>query len=104
LHYYRALIGMRKEEPVFRRGTCAYLNTNNKHIVCYIREYDDEKRLMLLNFSARTQNVVLRDLAYQKSDWILRFTSQRMLPDTKTESFLLQPWQGCIYSLKSKSS
>nr|WP_233065994.1 alpha-glucosidase C-terminal domain-containing protein [Sphaerochaeta sp. S2] len=95
---------MRKEEPVFRRGTCTYLKTNNKHIVCYIREYDDEKRLMILNFSARKQNVVLRDSAYQKSDWILRFTSQRMLPDTKAESFMLQPWQGCAYSLKSRSS
>lgn len=104
LHYYRALIAMRREESIFRRGTCSYLKTNNKHTVCYIREYDGEKRLILLNFSGRKQDVTIRDMKHLKSDWILRFTSQRMMSDTKAESFVLQPWQGCIYSLKSKSS
>nr|WP_319776045.1 alpha-amylase family glycosyl hydrolase [uncultured Sphaerochaeta sp.] len=104
LHYYRALIGMRRAEPVFRRGICTFLDTNNNHVVCYIREYEDEKRLMLLNFSGRKQRVSIRDKNYPKGDWILRFTSQRMLSDAKAESFMLQPWQGCIYSLKSKSS
>ncbi|MXI87403.1 alpha-amylase family glycosyl hydrolase [Sphaerochaeta halotolerans] len=104
LNYYRALITMRKEEPIYRRGTCAYLNTNNKHTVCYLREYDNEKRMILLNFSGRNQNISMRDMEHPKGEWTLRFSSQRMLSDTKTESFVLQPWQGCIYSLKSKSS
>jgi glycosidase len=104
LNYYRALITMRKEEPIYRRGTCAYLNTNNKHTVCYLREYDNEKRMILLNFSGRNQTISIRDMEHPKGEWTLRFSSQRMLSDTKTESFVLQPWQGCIYSLKSKSS
>ncbi len=104
LSLYRSLIAMRKEDWVFQYGMCRYLKTDNAHVVCYIREAEDEKRLILLNFSGRRQKVRIKEFPSELWDWKIQFSSQKILEGKSGDIRFLQAWQGCVYNLKSRSS
>lgn len=56
------LIRVRKSHPVFGRGSLAILPAANRHILAYLREYEDETVLVLHNLSGSAQSIEL-DLA-----------------------------------------
>ncbi len=51
LNIYKALNKLRKENSAIHRGNIEIINTGNKNILAFLRTFEDEKLLVLLNFS-----------------------------------------------------
>jgi oligo-1,6-glucosidase len=67
LHYFRKLIGLRKENLVFTYGHYTLLDKDNPNVYAYTRELDGKKLLVLLNFTSKTATVTTgMDLAGAK--------------------------------------
>ena len=62
LHWTKRLIAVRKHYQAFGRGTISFLEPGNRKILAYIREYEDEILLCVVNLSRNAQPVEL-DLA-----------------------------------------
>ncbi len=99
LSCYRELISLRKGDITLKKGITTYLDTKNTHVMVYIRKYENQERLVLLNFSSRQQTIEESSLS---GNWELKYSIQRMVEDSQDSGiFQLQPWQGCIY-IKNK--
>lgn len=61
-HYYRKLIRLRKEYPVFTEGKFNLLLEDDENVFAYIREYGDERLLVLCNFFGNEIECPLVDL------------------------------------------
>ncbi|HWY88127.1 MAG TPA: maltose alpha-D-glucosyltransferase [Gemmataceae bacterium] len=55
LHWLRRLIRVRKKYAAFGRGTLRFLACENRKVVAYLREYQDQTLLMVNNLSAVAQ-------------------------------------------------
>ncbi len=62
LDWMRRLIGVRQAHPTFGRGTLSFLYPENRRIAAYLREYDGETILCVVNL-ARTAQPVTLDLS-----------------------------------------
>ncbi len=62
LNWTKKLLNTRTEYKVFGRGTMTFLKPNNSHILAFIREFEDEKILVVINLSRHAQSTQL-DLA-----------------------------------------
>ena len=62
LHWVKRLIGVRQARAVFGRGSLAFLFPENRKVVAYLREFEDETVLCVANL-ARTPQAVALDLA-----------------------------------------
>jgi alpha-glucosidase len=104
LVFYKSLIRLRSEDPVLKEGICTFCKTSNQKILAYTRTLKNEKRLVLLNFSSRSQSVKLLGdcVAYRTCT---RIFSTMPLEDSQSnaeEIFLLKPYQGDIFSCQSE--
>lgn len=52
-HYYRKLIDLRKRHDIIVYGSYALLEAAHEELFCYMRELEDEKLLIICNFSDR---------------------------------------------------
>ncbi len=59
LWWMRRLIRMRKHYRAFGRGTIEFLHPENRKVLAFIREYEDERLLVVVNLSRFTQYVGL---------------------------------------------
>jgi maltose alpha-D-glucosyltransferase/alpha-amylase len=55
LWWMKRLIATRRRYPAFSRGSIRFVDTNNSHILAYIREHEDDKLLVVANFSRYSQ-------------------------------------------------
>lgn len=51
-HYYRKLIALRKRTPVIQRGSFTLVDAQNEKVFAYTRELEDQKLLVVCNFTA----------------------------------------------------
>jgi alpha-glucosidase len=65
LNFMKKIIAIRKNETALQRGDFISLVSDPKHILAYIRKYQDDQILVVLNFSSR-------ELTYDipKGSWI----------------------------------
>ncbi|MCF8037571.1 MAG: alpha-glucosidase C-terminal domain-containing protein [Desulfobacteraceae bacterium] len=56
------LIGLRKQLPALRNGNMEVIDTANPHVFGFIREYGDQKLLILNNFSEHPREVAQQQL------------------------------------------
>jgi maltose alpha-D-glucosyltransferase/alpha-amylase len=59
LWWMKRLIALRKQHPAFGRGSLTFLHPDNRRIVAFLREYEDEKILVVANTSRFVQYVEL---------------------------------------------
>ena len=59
LSWTKRVISLRKKHKVFGRGTCTFLEPENDKILAFIREYEDERILVVTNLSHNAQHVAL---------------------------------------------
>ena len=52
LNYFRKVVKLRKENPVFVYGKYTLLDNDNPNVYAYTRELDGKKILVLLNFKS----------------------------------------------------
>jgi maltose alpha-D-glucosyltransferase/alpha-amylase len=65
LWWTKRLIGLRKDSQVFGRGSIEFLNPENRKVLAFLREWDDERVLIVANLSrfAQFAELDLRRLA-----------------------------------------
>ena len=92
-YFYQSLIKIRKEHKVVVDGDFKMLDINNPHIFEYVRENDDEKMVVVSNFSDKERTFKTR-----KEVW----NSSLLLSNYDGFSELLRPYETRIYLIKKK--
>jgi maltose alpha-D-glucosyltransferase/alpha-amylase len=59
LHWMKGLIGLRKRYRAFSRGTIEFLHPANRKVLAFLREWEDERILVLANLSRFAEYVEL---------------------------------------------
>ncbi len=59
LNWMRRMIAVRRAHPAFGRGTLRFLYPSNRKVLAYLREYDDDRLLCVVNVSRAAQAVEL---------------------------------------------
>ncbi len=93
LNYYRSMIRIRKTHPVLIYGTYQPIETEHEKVFVYVRESEEEKILVALNFSDETVNLHSRFISKIQEKLIGNYT-----PLTQ-EWMILRPWEASIYTL-----
>ena len=65
LNWVRRLIKVRREHKVFSRGSLEFIPCHNRHVVAYVRAYQDQAALVVNNLSRFSQPVELDLSRYQ---------------------------------------
>ena len=100
LHHYRALIALRRHEPLIQEGVYRQLLQDHLHVWAYLREGRGERLLVLNNFYAAPCEIQLPD------DVISAASGQRLLisnyPDSlvRTSTVMLRPYESFVLHLK----
>ncbi|AVX29981.1 oligo-1,6-glucosidase [Carboxydocella thermautotrophica] len=95
-HYYKRLIRLRKEMPVFVYGTYDLLLPEDEQIYAYTRTMGEEKLLVVLNFSAATP-------LFTMPTELERFSQRQLLiasypvSDEESREFRLRPYEARVY-------
>jgi maltose alpha-D-glucosyltransferase / alpha-amylase len=57
LHWMKRMIALRRQHPVFGRGTLEFIRTGNRKVLTYVRRYEGETILCVANLSRAMQAV-----------------------------------------------
>ena len=57
LHWMKRMIALRRQHPVFGRGTIEFVRTDNRKVLTYVRHYDGDTVLCVANLSRAVQPV-----------------------------------------------
>jgi maltose alpha-D-glucosyltransferase/alpha-amylase len=79
LNWTRRMIAVRKEHPAFGRGTTLLLYPRNRKVLAYVRQYDGDSILCVVNLSRAAQAVEL-DLAQWKGSVPIELTGRSAFP------------------------
>jgi len=88
LNTMRRLIAVRKQSPVFGRGTIEFLRPRNQAVLAYLRAWRDETLLVVANLSARPQPVEL-DLAAHEGAQPVEMLSRNRFPAVARAPYFL---------------
>ncbi|WP_300320490.1 maltose alpha-D-glucosyltransferase [Accumulibacter sp.] len=88
LHWTKRLIAVRKNYKAFGRGSITFLEPGNRKILAYIREYEDEILLCVVNLSRNAQPVEL-DLAPFKTRVPVELVGRSAFPPIGDLPYLL---------------
>jgi maltose alpha-D-glucosyltransferase/alpha-amylase len=65
LHWMKRIIGLRKRYRAFGRGSIEFLHPNNRKVLAFIRSWEDEQILVVVNLSRFAEYVELDLSAYR---------------------------------------
>lgn len=88
LWWMKRVIGMRKRFKAFGRGTIEFLSPNNPKVLAFIRRYEDENILVVINLS-RFSQVVGLDLSQYAGFVPEEVFSQNKFPIIKKSPYVL---------------
>jgi len=92
-NYYKALIGLRKEYPIFVDGRFELLAPEHPQIFAYTRTTEEDQLLVICNFSG---NEVSNTIDFEWSDYELLLTNE-----TENKDFsVLKPYEARMYLKK----
>lgn len=98
-HYYKDLIRLRKEHPVIVYGSYALILEDDQQIYAYTRELDDEKLLVITNFSKETPTFTLPDIVdFDRKELLI--SNYDVNQDESVSSIGLRPYEARVYLLK----
>jgi maltose alpha-D-glucosyltransferase/alpha-amylase len=58
--YMRRIIAMRKQHKAFGRGSIEFVDSDNPHVLCFVRKYEDDTVLVIANLSRFCQVASLK--------------------------------------------
>ena len=93
LNYYRRMIQVRKTHPVLIYGMYQAIETEHEKLFIFIRENEEEKILVTLNFSDETVNLRSRFVTKIQDKLIGNYS-----PVTD-HSMILRPWEASVYTV-----
>jgi oligo-1,6-glucosidase len=95
LNYFKRMVELRKNNEVLIYGDYQLLGAENPDIYAYTRTLDDQKMLVLLNFTDHNSSIKLNEAKNIDKTMINNYNSLKIENDTIT----LQPYQAVILSL-----
>ena len=57
LNFVRRLLGLRRERPSLQTGTIAFINQAAQDVLAYVRETDDERTMVAINFADEPRSI-----------------------------------------------
>ncbi|ATO37186.1 alpha-glucosidase [Geobacillus thermodenitrificans] len=98
-HYYRKLIKLRKQYPIIVYGSYDLILPDHEQIYAYTRTYQDEKLLVILNFSAEQPIFELpKELTFTTKELLI---SNYDVDGAETiDRLTLKPYEARVYLLK----
>lgn len=97
-HYYRKLIQLRKEKQVLVYGNYQLLLPDDEKIYTYLRKLDNERLLVILNFTAHDVDYALPDHVNFNSAKLL-IGNYKTIPDENVRNIELKPFEARVYLL-----
>ncbi len=95
LNHFRAMTRLRKAEPALVYGAYTLLDAGNPEVYAYTRTLDNDRLLVLLNFSDAAQQVALPGNVDPGAVLIDNYPEQEA-----ADASHLEPWQAVIYRLE----
>jgi maltose alpha-D-glucosyltransferase/alpha-amylase len=88
LNWMRRMISVRRAHPAFGRGTLRFLYPANRKVLAYLREWDDDRLLCVVNVSRAPQAVEL-DLSEFRGAMPIELTAGSIFPPVGQLPYLL---------------
>ncbi|HEY7093450.1 MAG TPA: alpha-amylase family glycosyl hydrolase [Ktedonobacterales bacterium] len=92
LHWYRALIALRKREVALRAGGYRRLSAPRSQTLCYLRETEGDRIFVALNFARNQQTVALPDAGA----WRVLLSSHHSAGETLDGKSMTLPGYGVV--------
>lgn len=96
-YHYQSLIALRKSHPVIVYGDFIPILRENEQIFAYLRHDDNERLLIINNFSNENQNIVLPE-PFQDSDVECLLTNRHPMSKLGRE-LLLTPYESMVLKI-----
>jgi len=105
LWWMKRSIAQRKQFRAFGRGTLEFLYPSNRKVLAFLRQYDDERILVVANLSRFSQGVELELQKFQGSVLLEIFGVSRFPPITQEPYFLsLAPYSFYWFKMLPKDT
>ncbi len=101
LTFFRRLIELRKELPALHKGSYRSVETQSSQVYAYLREHEEQRVLVALNFGDEPQRVGLA--LPEKAVKPLCSTHQNRGEDIDLSRLELQPDEGVVFLLQDES-
>jgi oligo-1,6-glucosidase len=100
IHYYKKLIQLRKENPIMVYGTYDLILDDHEEIYAFTRTLNDERLLVVLNFSENTPEFNLpENITYAASDLLI--SNYTVDSSDDIHKLTLRPYEARVYLLVS---
>ncbi|MEK7015158.1 glycoside hydrolase family 13 protein [Bacillus sp. FSL R9-9410] len=97
-YYYKKLIELRKNNEIVVYGTYDLILENNPSIFAYVRTYEEEKLLVIANFTADECVFELpEDIIYSESELLIYNYN---VENVSIENITLRPYEAMVFKLK----
>jgi len=101
-HYYKKLIQLRKENPIIVYGKYDLIPDDHEEIYAFTRTLDDDRLLIILNFSENTPEFNLpENITYSNND--LLTSNYKVDSSEDIHKITLRPYEARVYRLSSSS-
>ncbi|WP_044895036.1 glycoside hydrolase family 13 protein [Bacillus alveayuensis] len=98
-HYYRKLIQLRKQYPIVVYGSYDIILPEHEQIYAYTRTYENEKLLVILNFSAEQPTFELpKEITFTTKELLI--SNYDVNGEESIDKFTLKPYEARVYLLK----
>lgn len=91
-YYYQKLISLRKEYPIITEGDYQLILPEDAHIFAYLREFKQEKLLVICNFTDQLQNV---EIDCEMNNSLLLISNDE--PTEFKKQMCLRPYEARVY-------
>lgn len=99
-HYYKKLIELRRKNDIFVYGNYEVILKDDEYTHSYLRSLDNEKLLVILNFSGSKRFFRLSDdIKFEYKELLI---SNYDVIDSEINAVFLKPYEARVYRLKSK--
>ncbi len=98
LQYFRKMVSIRKEHIGLVYGQYELIDSNNEQVYAYLRSWNQDRFLVMLNFSTETLTYSLpKEINYNANKLII--SNDRVRDDKTYKEFMLRPYQAVVYKL-----
>ena len=97
-HYYRKLIQLRREHPIIVYGSYDLISEAHEQIYAYTRTLNNERLLVMLNFSADTPVFALPTHIHFSGQELL-ISNYEVDPEEEIRLLTLRPYEARVYRL-----
>ncbi len=99
-NFYAILLELRKNNPALASdASYARIKTSaDENVLCYQREKNNRKVLVMLNLSSKPQTFIIQDKNFSSFSALELFTGKKWSTIKPGQQFKLSPWSYIIYS------